>query len=97
MFEIILSDHARKKLDTLKADPSQKKRYNAIAKTLRYLAADPRHPSLNTHAYQSLEKQLGQKVFEAYAEQKTPAAYRVFWHYGPSEGQITVVAITPHP
>ncbi|MCL0060746.1 hypothetical protein M1N87_00030 [Dehalococcoidia bacterium] len=97
MFEIILSDRAQKKLDALKANPSQKKRYNAVAKTLRHLAADPKHPGLHTHPYQSLEKQLGQKVFESYAEQKTPAAYRVFWYYGPSKDEITIIAITPHP
>ncbi|MDM8550054.1 hypothetical protein QUF72_08260 [Desulfobacterales bacterium HSG2] len=39
----------------------------------------------------------GEKIFEAYAEQATPAAYRIFWHYGPSQNQITVIAITPHP
>ena len=39
----------------------------------------------------------GEKVFEAYAEQLTPAAYRVFWYYGPAAKQITIIAITPHP
>jgi hypothetical protein len=46
----------------------------------------------------------GEKVFEAYAQNDTPGAYRIFWHYGPDEvvGKkrtpvITVVAITPHP
>jgi hypothetical protein len=39
----------------------------------------------------------GKKVFEAYAEQKTPAAFRVFWHYGPGREQLTIVAITRHP
>jgi len=39
----------------------------------------------------------GEKVFEAYAEHPTPAAYRVFWHYGPEKGVITIIAITPHP
>jgi hypothetical protein len=37
------------------------------------------------------------KIFEAYAEQSTPAAYRIFWYYGPGNKQITVIAITPHP
>jgi hypothetical protein len=37
------------------------------------------------------------KVFEAYAQNKTPGAYRVFWCYGPEQGEITVIAITPHP
>ena len=97
MFEILLSDRAREKLEALKADTSQRKRYKAVVKTMRYLATDPRHPTLQTHPYESLEKLMGQKVFEAYAEQNTPAAYRVFWWYGPSKGQITVIAITPHP
>jgi hypothetical protein len=46
----------------------------------------------------------GEKIFEAYAQNKTPGAYRIFWHYGPDEimGKkrtpvITIVAITPHP
>jgi hypothetical protein len=38
-----------------------------------------------------------QKVFEAYAQHKTPGAFRVFWCYGPAQGQITILAITPHP
>ncbi|MGB0059930.1 hypothetical protein [Candidatus Binatus sp.] len=41
--------------------------------------------------------QHGEKVFEAYAENNTPAAFRVFWHYGPGTGQMTIVAITAHP
>ncbi len=39
----------------------------------------------------------GEKVFESYAEQDTPAAYRIFWRYGPDKGQITILAITRHP
>jgi hypothetical protein len=27
----------------------------------------------------------------------TPAAFRVFWYYGPEKGQITILAITGHP
>jgi hypothetical protein len=34
---------------------------------------------------------------EADAENKTPAAYRIFWHYGPGQDEITVIAIIPHP
>jgi len=36
-------------------------------------------------------------VFEAYAESKTPAAYRIFWYDGPGKNEITIIAITPHP
>lgn len=39
----------------------------------------------------------GEKVWEAYAENKTPSAWRVFWHYGAGGNEITIVAITPHP
>jgi hypothetical protein len=45
----------------------------------------------------SLKGPGGKKVFEAHAEQSTPAAYRVFWCYGPEKNQITIVAITPQP
>ncbi len=56
-----------------------------------------RHRSLQTHQYQSLKGPNGEKVFEAYAKQNTPGAYRVFWYYGPGRKEITIVAITPHP
>jgi hypothetical protein len=39
----------------------------------------------------------GRKVFEAYAQNKMPGAYRIFWCYGPNKGDITVIAIAPHP
>ncbi len=57
----------------------------------------PMTPSLNTHEYTSLTRQFGIKIFEAYAENKTPQAYRIFWHYGPDQSEITIIAITPHP
>ena len=81
----------------LKANASKQKRYKAARKTLELLAGDPRHNSLHTHKYSSLKGPNGEDVFEAYAEQNTPAAYRVFWYYGPDKGSITVFAITPHP
>jgi hypothetical protein len=56
-----------------------------------------KHPSLQTHEYVSLKGPKGQKVFEAYAEQNTPAAYRIFWCYGPGRGELTILSITPHP
>jgi hypothetical protein len=63
------------------------------------LAANPRHSSLHTHEYDSLAHPFDPqgKVFEAYAQNKTPGAYRIFWCYGPEKGEITIIAITPHP
>ncbi|MBA7608056.1 hypothetical protein ES703_15230 [subsurface metagenome] len=97
MFELEWTDEACEIYNRLKDDASQKKRYKAVKNTLNFLAVDPRHNSLQTHEYVSLKGPNGEKVFEAYAEQKTPAAYRVFWYYGPSRGIITIITITSHP
>jgi hypothetical protein len=97
LFEIYLSDHAREQLNTLKTDKGLEKRYNSVKKAIQFLSANPKHKSLQTHEFTSLKGPEGEKIFEAYAEQSTPAAYRVFWHYGPAKNQITVIAITPHP
>jgi len=97
LFELEWTDEAREVYNQLKNDASQKKQYKAVKKTINLLATDPRHNSLQTHEYVSLRGPNGEKVFEAYAQQKTPAAYRVFWYYGPSQGIITIITITPHP
>jgi len=97
LFELEWTDEAKATYIHLKSNASQKKRYKAVKKTIGLLAENPRHKSLQTHPYFSLKGPKGEKVFEAYAEQKTPAAYRVFWFYGPSKGKITIFAITPHP
>ena len=97
MFELEWTAEASKAYNLLKSTASQRKRYEAVKKTIRFLAMNPRHNSLQTHEYMSLKGPNGEKVFEAYAEQSTPAAYRVFWYYGPSKGIITIFAITSHP
>lgn len=97
MFELEWTEEASRTFKLLKNDASQKTRYKAIKKTLEFLAINPRHNSLQTHEYVSLKGPNGEKVFEAYAQQRTPAAYRVFWYYGPSRGIITILAITSHP
>ena len=56
-----------------------------------------RHPSLNTHEYKNFKGPDGEKIFEAYAQQNTPGAYRVFWFYGPEPDSISVFAIVKHP
>jgi hypothetical protein len=97
LFEIFLTDHARDQLQKLKTDKGLEKRHHAVTKTIRFLAANPRHKSLKIHEFTSLKGPKGEKIFEAYTEQSTPAACRVFWYYGPAKNQITVIAITPHP
>ena len=97
MFELQWTDEAKATYKLLKDDPSEKARYRAVKKTLKLLAGNPRHPGLQAHPFLSLNGPNGEKVFEAYAQQKTSAAYRVFWYYGPSKGEMTIFAITPHP
>ena len=97
MFELSWTGSARAEYQALKRDASRKKQYRAVRKALRLLADNPRHRSLQTHEFTSLKGPHGEKVFEAYAEQHTPGAYRVFWFYGPSKGAITVFTIAPHP
>ena len=73
--------------------------FKQVHKTVQDLLSNPKHPGLQTHEYHSLEYPYegGGKVFEAYAQNRTPGAYRVFWCYGPEQEQITIIAITPHP
>ena len=96
-FSLTFTEEAASNLRELQSNPASAKRYKAVRKTLGYLEANPRHPSLQTHEFRSLSRASGEKIFEAYAEQNTPGAYRVFWQYGPGKGRITILAITPHP
>lgn len=97
MFKILFAEQGGIDLTALENDKGLFKRLKAVRKTLGLLEKNPRHPSLHTHKYSSLEGPEGEEVFEAYAENRTPAAYRVFWYYGPGKKQITIIAITPHP
>ena len=96
-FEIVFSTEADTQMDAIEANPALLKRCKAVQKALAYLESNPRHPSLNTHKFDELTGANGEAVFEAYAENDTPGAYRIFWHYGPVEDMITIVAITAHP
>ena len=73
--------------------------FKQVEKCIDLLAANPRHPGLQTHEFLSIRNPYDEdaKVFEAYAQNRTPGAYRVFWCYGPKPRQITIIAITPHP
>ena len=96
-FHLNFAPAAKEALKKLKQDPSLQKHYKAIVKTLEFLQQNPKHPSLQTHIYYSLQGPDGEKIFEAYAENQTSAAYRIFFYYGPEPREITIFAITPHP
>lgn len=71
--------------------------YKKLGKTLKLLSGNPRHPGLESHEISSLSKRYGVKVWESYLENKTPAAGRLFWVYGPNRGDITIIGLEPHP
>ena len=73
--------------------------FKQVVKCLELLQSNPRHPSLKTHEYDSIENPYdpASKVFEAYVQNRTPDAYRIFWCYGSKKSEITIIAITPHP
>ena len=97
IFDLHFSDRAKDQLKNLKQDKGLAKRYKAVTEALKKLQQNPRYPSLQTHEFHSLFGPNGEKIFEAYAEQNTPAAYRIFFHYGPEKGVISIISITPHP
>jgi hypothetical protein len=96
-FRLQFTREAAANLQALENEKGLAKRLKAVRKALGLLETNPRHPSLNTHKFSSLHGPAREDVFEAYAESKTPAAYRIFWIYGPGKGAITVIAITSHP
>ena len=81
----------------LAEDHSMDNHLKEVHKALNFLAHNPRHPGLRTHKYSKIEGAHGEEVFEAYAENNRPGAFRIFWHYGPGKGIITVIDISDHP
>lgn len=96
-FKLVPTIEAARNLRLLEADPSLKAQCQAVKKALGYMETNLRHPSLNTHKHTELSRQYGFEVFESYAQNRTPGAYRIFWRYGPQRGEITVLAIVRHP
>jgi len=97
-FALKYSPVAQQQYAELEKSRELEKRFKAVRKALRFLGRNPAHPSLNTHKFDSLKGPGGAEVFEAYAENNTPAAYRFFWCYHPPKANtITVLLITPHP
>lgn len=98
-FHLKWTPRARQEYQTLQVDSSKAEKYKKVQRALGYLQTNLRHPSLNTHEFKSWPHpwDASQKVFEAYVENITPGAYRVFWCYGPERAHMTILAIIPHP
>ena len=97
MPQLLFTKTAREDLDLLQKNPAMKKVLRAVLKTLALMETNLRHPSLNAHEFKSLKGPMGEKIFEAYAQQNTPNAYRIFWYYGPGKNVISITGIVPHP
>ena len=96
-FKLQFAKEAQDQLAALRDNGALSKRGKAVISALGKLENNPRHPSLNTHKFTSRRGDNDEDVFEAYAENNTPGAYRIFWHYGPDKDVITIIAITQHP
>jgi len=70
--------------------------FKKLFNTLGYLSQNPRHNSLESHEIDDLTRKYGRKIFQSYLENRTPAAGRLYWAYGPEPGEITVHALEPH-
>jgi hypothetical protein len=94
-FSLVYSEVANETLERLEVENSKKS--NKVLKALGLMATNIKHQGLHTHKYDAYAGPNGEEVFEAYVENHTPGAYRIYWYYGPTKGSITVLAITPHP
>ncbi len=96
-FNLTFTEEAKMQFLELERCKHKISQYKAVAKTLGLMQIDLRHPSLNTHKYDAINSPFNAEVFESYAQNKTPGAYRIFWYYGPKRSFITILAITSHP
>ena len=93
--ESLLNRQKNRKVKATKAEGL----FKQMEKAVRLLLENPRHPGLHTHEYHSITHPYDQhsKVFEAYAQNRTAGAHRIFWCYGPDQNEITLIAIIRHP
>jgi len=91
-FKYILSPRAQKDLDRLLDDQGKHIALAAVTKALDLMEDDPFHPSLRSKIYDKKKR-----VYESSAQNNTPAAYRIFWHYEPGKKILTILTIVPHP
>jgi hypothetical protein len=78
-------------------DKDEEKLFKKLVKALGFLSNNPKHNSLASHEITELSRKYGIRIFQSYLENNTPGAGRIFWAYGPEQGDITVLAIEPHP
>ncbi|MES2345775.1 MAG: hypothetical protein V4494_07560 [Chlamydiota bacterium] len=95
-FKLRFSEKATLKLQELELDKSKKGLVKQIRKVLGFMEVNLKHPSLYTHKFPGLSCKLGD-VFETYAQNNTPGAYRIFWAYGPNKNELYILDMALHP
>jgi hypothetical protein len=95
-FKLQFAEEAKLRLLELQFDKSKKGLLKQLNKVLGFMETNLKHPSLHTHKFTEMSCKLGD-VFETYAQNNTPGAYRIFWAYGPGKKELFILAITQHP
>lgn len=96
-FTLDRTDEAKKQLAALEADKGQHKTLKAVKKSLGRLQLNPKHPSLNSHPLNGLFCPHKDTLWEAYAQNNTPNAWRILYCYPPNKrGYILIIQIIPH-
>jgi len=96
MYKIKYTKEAIKNLTKLKKQ-GEKVKLRKIKECIEKIQQAPRYPGLHTHKNESIKTYSDEDTFQSYVENKTPGAYRVFWHYGPDSYMITIISVTSHP
>jgi len=95
---LIYTEEAVEKYVALAENKAYKAQFKAVRKSLVLLKKNPKHPGLATHKFSSFEGPHGEDVFEAYAQNKTPGAYRIFFYYPKNQKEtIAILTILKHP
>lgn len=85
-------------LQRLTADAGLAKQRKAVLKALGLMEKDLRSRSLKTHKVKGVKCPHKSDLFEAYAQNRTSGAWRIFWCHDPADKTILcIVDICPHP
>lgn len=97
-FALLYTPEAQAIIKDLAGRSQYAAKYRKIRKALRLLKEiGPSHPGLYSHPYQSIPGPGGVSLWEAYVENRTPSAWRIWWIYGSTADTITIVTLGPHP
>ncbi|HEX3732174.1 MAG TPA: hypothetical protein VHU91_04530 [Mycobacteriales bacterium] len=104
-YQLRFSSDAAATLHSLQAaGAASSAKLKKVRKALGLLQTDPRYPGLRSHQYEQFPGLEDEKVWDSYAENRTPGAWRIYWMYGPDEKDvsgdriavITILVIGPH-